>query len=215
MNDPIAVVTGTIVGYDRANTTVKTIVRERTRSLFGRYVDEAQSIEHGTFAAQMKNPTDALRLCLEYRASLKQLTHQLHPKGLDARTSIGLGEQDANKAYESSSTVAVSRSSKGLDELMSRNGYLSVSTGSSEVDTIIGTTLRLLDRVVMSWSASQAAAMEYALQGMTQHQIADVLHITQPSVNNRLKLAHWNEIEHVINVWEGLSLQRDNVEYLY
>jgi hypothetical protein len=163
----------------------------------------------------MKSPHDAIRLCLEHRAMLKKLNHQKHPKGLDARVSIGLGEFTGDMMTDNKQNTALRRSIRGFDEVSNRNGGLGVRTGDHDTDALLGTTLRLLDRVVSGWSSSQSAAIEYALQGMTQHQIADLLHITQPSVNNRLKLAHWNEIEHVIQVWEYLTMQKSEPEFIY
>jgi hypothetical protein len=154
-------------------------------------------------------------MVLEIRAMLKQLTHAEHPKGLDARSSIGLSLVDDGAIETPHRSIAGVRSSSGLMELHSRNGRLGVSTGNYDSDALIGATLRLLDRVVAGWSSSQASAMEHALQGLTQHQIAEMLNITQPSVNNRLKLAHWNEIEHIIEVWESFVMQKSDTEYSY
>ncbi len=215
MNEPIAVVTGTIVDFGRVNTTMQTIAREKASSMYNRHAIESYTIEGNAYIAVMHDPHDAVRLCLEHHAMLKQLVHHQHPKGLDAMMSIGLGGFDDSTTNAPAQYAARQRAESGLDDLISRNGRLAINTGSNDVDALLGTTLRLLDRVVTGWSTSQAAAMEYALQGLTQHQIADILHITQPSVNNRLKLAQWNEIEHIIQVWEGLTLNWNDVEYLY
>ena len=215
MNGTIAVVSGTFIDTDRANSTMLAIVKERISSIFDRYDINSYTLDSDGFSALMNDPHDAIRMCLEHRAMLKQLTHKQHPKGLDSRVSIGLGSAETDSLDINDSNIASVRASLGLDDLVSRNGRIGVSTGNIDVDALLGTALRLLDRVIASWSSSQAAAMEYALQGLTQHQIADILHITQPSVNNRLKLAHWNEIEHVIDVWEGLTLQKVDVEYQY
>lgn len=215
MNESIAVVTGTIVDFGRANTTMQTIAREKTSSMYKRHAIESYTIEGNAYIAVMQDPHDAMRLCLEHHAMLKQLVHNQHPKGLDAMMSIGLGGFDDSTNDTPAHYAAKKRAEIGLGVLKSRNGRLAINTGSIDVDALLGTTLRLLDRVVTGWSASQAAAMEYTLQGLTQHQIADILHITQPSVNNRLKLAQWNEIEHIIQVWEGLMVNWNDVEYLY
>lgn len=215
MSEGFVMVTGVIIDYDRANTTIKSIVRDRLAAVFARYNTQDISIQSGEFRAIMHDAHDAMRMILEQRAMLKQLTHKLHPKGLDTRTSIGFGDWVDNVSTDMHSVSALTRAAFGLSELESRNGRISVTTGNQEIDAILGTTLRLLDRVVFGWSSSQAAAMEYALQGLTQHQIADILHITQPSVNNRLKLAQWSEIEHIIDVWETLTLSKSKAEILY
>jgi hypothetical protein len=215
MNESIIVVTGIIIDYNRANTTMQVIAKERSRTIFNRYAAAIVSVEKDTFQVTMKDPNDVIRMVLELRAMLKQLLHDQHPRGLDIRASIGLGDLDEGDLNKPKYSVAGVRSMSGLSDLTSRNGRLGVSTGNYENDALFGATLRLLDRVIACWSSSQAAAMEYALQGLTQHQIAEILQITQPSVNNRLKLAHWNEIEHLIEVWESFVYQKSRLEYSY
>lgn len=215
MSEGFVMVAGVITDYNHANTTIKSIVKERLATVFARYNTQDVRIQNGEFQAVMHDAHDAMRMILEQRAMLKQLTHKLHPKGLDTRTSIGFGDWSDDVNAELQTASAWDRAATGLSELETRNGRISVTTGNQEIDAILGTTLRLLDRVVFGWSSSQAAAMEYALQGLTQHQIADILHITQPSVNNRLKLAQWSEIEHIIDVWETLTFSKSKSEILY
>jgi hypothetical protein len=215
MSESVAVLSGSILDYNRVNMIFRSILKERTRLLFTRYSVDSVILEGDSFQIVMKDPQDVIRMVLEMRAMLKQLVHSQHPKGLDIRVSIGLGDHDEHQIEISRFTQAWVRSNAGLDDLASRNGRMGVNTGIPESDALIGATMRLLDRVVASWSESQASAMEYTLQGMTQHQIADILHITQPSVNNRLKLAQWNEIEHLIEVWESFVVQKSNMEYVY
>ncbi len=215
MNETIAVVTGIIIDFQRANTTMQSIAKERSISMFKRYSVDALNIEGGSFQAVLKDPQIAIRMTLELRSMLRQLTHAQHPKGLDARTSVGLGDIAHGDVLTPNESIAWVRSASGFEELTSRNGRLGVSTSNYDNDALIGATMRLLDRVVAGWSASQASAMEYAIQGLTQHQIAEILNITQPSVNNRLKLAHWNEIEHIIDVWESFVMQRSDTVYIY
>jgi len=215
MNDIIVVVTGTMIDFHRANKTIQSIAKERCTTIFERHSVDRFTVDGESFQAMMIDPKDAIRMVLQIRAMLRQLTHVQHPKGLDARSSVGLSLSD-DAAYDTpQESIAGVRSSSGLMELITRNGRLGVSTGNYENDALFKATLRLLDRVVASWSASQASAMEYALEGLTQHQIADILSITQPSVNNQLKLAHWNEIEHIIEVWESFVMQKSDSEYTY
>lgn len=208
-------VAGVVLDFDRVNATMKSIIKDRLTAVFNRYNTTNVEFITGEFSAVMSDSHDALRMILEQRAMLKQLTHKIHPKGLDSRTAIGFGDFGDDLNVDSQLATARIRSAMGLSDLNSRNGRIGVTTGLGELDAILGTTMRLLDRVVCGWSSSQAAAMEYALQGMTQHQIADILHITQPSVNNRLKLAQWNEIEHIIDVWESITLSKNKAEYSY
>jgi len=215
MSEGFVMVAGHIIEYDRANATIKSIIKDRLIAIFNRYNATDVTIQAGDYQAVMSDSHDAMRMVLEQRAMLKQLTHKMHPKGLDSRTSIGFAEFGDDADFESQITSSKLRAVMGLSDLNSRNGRIGVTTGLGELDAILGTTMRLLDRVVCGWSSSQAAAMEYALQGMTQHQIADILHITQPSVNNRLKLAQWNEIEHIIDVWESITLTKNKFEYQY
>jgi hypothetical protein len=215
MSGSIAVMTGSILDYDRLNTTIRAIVKERTRLMFARYSVDLVTLEGDSFQIVLKDPQNVIRMVLEMRAILKQLVHSQHPRGIEMRVSVGLGDHDAERIEMSRYTQAWVRSSTGLDDLVARNGRMGVSTGIPKSDALIGATLRLLDRVIASWSQSQASAIEYALQGLTQHQIAEKLHITQPSVNNRLKLAQWNEIEHIIKVWELFVIQKSHTVYVY
>jgi hypothetical protein len=215
MSGSIAVMTGSILDYNRINTTFRAIVKERTRLMFARYAVDLVTLEGDSFQVVSRDPQNVIRMVLEMRAILKQFISSQHPRGLEIRVSVGLGDYDAERIDMSRYTQAWVRSSTGLDDLVAKNGRMGVSTGNPTSDALIGATLRLLDRVVASWSEYQASAMEFALQGMTQHQIASKLSITQPSVNNRLKLAQWNEIEHIIKVWESFVFQKSQIVYVY
>lgn len=210
--ETISVISGVVVDANSANTTIKKIMRDRITTTLQRHgiVDDSPNQE--TFQVVLNDASNALMAMLELRAVLKQLTHVHHPRGLDARVSIGLGDIEfmASTIRDSDGT-AFQRSELGLQLLESRNNRLAICTGHEDRDSWLGIIARMLDRVVVGWSASQAAAIEYALQGYTQHQIADLLHITQPSVNNRLKLAHWAEIEHTMGVWRSSIHQWNEV----
>lgn len=166
----------------------------------------------GSFQAIFERVGDALQAILRLRAALKQIVARTNPKGLDARAAIGIGTLDfMADSVAASRGSALQRSVRSLERMAPRGARISIESGDAERDAWITVAARLLDRVISGWSPSQAEAMQLALNGYTQHQIAEMLDITQPSVNNRLKLALWGEIDLILELWQKQSTRWNTV----
>ena len=63
---------------------------------------------------------------------------------------------------------------------------------------------RLIDEFAREWTARQARAVVGALQGWTQEQVATLWEptVTQPTVANHLRAAHWDAIDAALELYE-------------
>src|SRR5690606_34206299 len=116
--ETISVISGVVVDADSANSAIKKIMRDRIMSTIQRHGLVDESPNHDTFQVVLNDASNALTAMLELRAVLKQLTHVHHPRGLDARVSIGMGDIEfmASTIRDSDGT-AFQRSKYGLEQL--------------------------------------------------------------------------------------------------
>jgi hypothetical protein len=122
---------------------------------------------------------------------------------IDTRISIGIGDITfTGKTLGSSDGTAFRYSGKGLDQLKQLKKRIIILTGNDKLDDIFNIIAVLTDVIVTGWTAAQAEAVYWSSVGLTQQQIADKLSIVQSAVNNRLKSAHWNEIEEALTFFE-------------
>ncbi|HEX8607180.1 MAG TPA: sigma factor-like helix-turn-helix DNA-binding protein, partial [Pedobacter sp.] len=55
--------------------------------------------------------------------------------------------------------------------------------------------LNFVNKYLGDWTTAQAEVIFWHLEGKNQQEIAELLSISQPSVNSRLKAAGWKELE--------------------
>jgi hypothetical protein len=145
----------------------------------------------------------AFRKAIQMRCLIKYgMSGNVKPK-IDARISIGIGDITfAGKTLGSSDGTAFRYSGQGLDQLKQLKKRIMIVTGNDKLDDIFNIIAVLTDVIVTGWTAAQAEAVYWSSVGFTQQHIADKLSIVQSAVNNRLKSAHWNEIEEALTFFE-------------
>ncbi len=109
------------------------------------------------------------------------------------RIAIGIGEISfAAPSVRTSDGTAFLHSGRTLEALKKGNGsIIGIKTGVEDLDAEFDTHCASLDFLLAGCTAPQAAAIVLAMNGFTQVQIAEKLHITQPTVQQRLKAAGW------------------------
>jgi len=124
----------------------------------------------------------------------------------DARLAIGYGGKGTLKdKISESSGEAFLLSGRRLDLMKEENRRLAVSFTDDELTRHLDISSLLADLIISSWSENSALAVYHSLLfAKTQKDIANILHITQPSVQNRLKIAHFEEIKRFIAYFKGL-----------
>ena len=87
---------------------------------------------------------------------------------------------------------------------MKRNQRLSIVTPENTLNDEFVLTCSFMDIMIHDWSDEQAEAMFLNLTGKNQMEISQMLGISQPAVNRRLKAAHFDTIHKFINRFEQL-----------
>jgi hypothetical protein len=172
--------------------------REVSESLPEAHLDSFTNFRGDSWQFVVKEPLLAVRAALLFRSRLivhsdKEMGNRLH-----TATAIGFGGIDylpdgvslagGGAAYESSG--------KKLDKLHRRMPGMGVS-GLGPQDPYFDRLVGVIDALVRSWTAMQAQAVAFALQGFTQVEISHLWRppISQQAVNKHLKAAGWPAID--------------------
>jgi len=144
-------------------------------------------IRAGLFAQEQPNEDRA-----EVAVGLKQ--------GFDARIAIGVGDAGfTSTRISESSGEAYLLSGRRLDRMKEEQRTLAAATWDNDLGRHLDISSMLADVLISSWSANSATAVyRQLLYGENQKQTAAYLNITQPSVQNRLRIAHFEEIKRYI-----------------
>ncbi|MBI9092510.1 MAG: hypothetical protein JEZ12_25115 [Desulfobacterium sp.] len=155
------------------------------------------------------DPGMAVRATLFFRSSLLVHSNQEFGKRIHTSASIGFGSikympsetslAGGGKAYE--------YSGKRLDKLRRRVPGMGVA-GLGEIDLFMDSLLGVVDALAHHWTALQAQAVSFALQGLAQVEIAKKWNppISQQAVHKHLLSAGWPAIEPALR-WMETTLK--------
>ncbi|AWO00382.1 hypothetical protein DLD77_01000 [Chitinophaga alhagiae] len=147
-------------------------------------------------AVLVKQPATALQASLIILAALWK-------KGFRARLAIGTGEISfTSKNIVTSDGSAFRHSGPMLDELKKKNGLLAIVTPHPAVNQEWDIHSQVLSFLAERWSPLQAEAVLEQLNGLTQAQTAEKLHIRQPAVHQRLQAAGWHVADLIVKRFE-------------
>lgn len=154
-----------------------------------------------SFQIRVANPRQSLKVGLGLRLYLKVNGALQGIPDLDARVSVGIGEESLHRAVVGKSDGQAYRlSGAGLDE-MPVSQRLALFVG--EENPVIWTTIALfLDDIVSNLTLAQAQAMLWALNDKNQEEIAVILSVSQAAVNQRLKSGRWMLVKQGLSCYE-------------
>jgi len=116
----------------------------------------------------------------------------------------GIGPVEfAQDHLRESDGTAFRAATEGIEK-MKRNQRLSILTTQKSINDELDVTCSFMDIMIHDWSDEQAEAMFLNLTGKNQMEISQMLGISQPAVNRRLKAAHFDTIHKFINRFENL-----------
>lgn len=157
----------------------------------------------------------AVTAAVYFRASL--IVHSFSELGrsMGSAVAIGFGSIDYFPDDESAAGggVAYECSGKALDKILRRMPGMSAS-GLGSHDKGVSAMLGLIDALIHHWTLSQARAVSFALQGLTQEAIAlkwvpDA--VSQQAVHKHLRSAGWPAIEPALR-WLSTTIKGCNQE---
>lgn len=148
----------------------------------------------------VRPPADAVAVAIRFRLALRWLCGE---SDVDTRVAIGIGDVERlpRRRVSRGNGAAFQRSGRGLDTL-ARGRRMTIRLDDPELEATLDAILGLIDTLVSGWSEAQAYAVDFALLGWTQTQIARAWEpepITQQSVNRHLQRAGWPAIARALD----------------
>jgi predicted DNA-binding protein YlxM (UPF0122 family) len=135
----------------------------------------------------------------------KMATKGYYPGRQDIRLSIGIGQVDfySKSNLAQSDGEAFQLSGQELDSIKKAQYRMTVKTNNENFNETIEPSILLLDAVLQKWTNNQAETVFYKLKKLKEDEIAKMLKISQPAVNQRIKTSQWFAIEKLLNYFEG------------
>lgn len=143
-----------------------------------------------------KNKPVALRTTLSLYCFLAAEGHKL-------RQSVGVGDVSFSSGnVVTSDGTAFRISGENIDGMKKRNELISVASADGIFNEEWKVHSASLNFLLERLSEAQAEALYLQLQNAKQEDIAKALHISQPSVHQRLQAAGWSVISKIIQRFE-------------
>lgn len=202
MKKKAVVITGDII----RSSTLKPSQRRRLQEALEKAFAAAKEIDAGFQAEQFRGDSFQAVLTKKPDAALQvslMLLAVLWKENFKARLAIGTGEISfASKNVVTSDGSAFRHSGPSLDELKKKNGLVAIVTPHPAVNQEWEIHSQVLSFLVERWSPLQAEAVLEQLNGLTQAQTAEKLHIRQPAVHQRLQAAGWHVADLIVKRFE-------------
>ncbi|HKL32476.1 MAG TPA: SatD family protein [Tangfeifania sp.] len=199
-NKQIAVITGDIVKSSALNEAQKRFIQNGIKHFIHEGILLRPRFYRGDSFQLAVKPMVALLLSLKFRMEMRRKS-----EASDLRISIGIGEVATwNDDVLLADGPAFQRSGKNLDSLKKKDLHIIVVTGNNELDRELETYCYMADVLLKSLSSVQANVLFYKLNRISQEQVGEILHISQPSVSKTLKAANWKVIEKFLERYEQI-----------
>lgn len=162
------------------------------------------------FLTLSESPVHSMRSLIMLFSAFRFLSFKELSERLDLRICQGIGPVEyAQDHLRESDGTAFRSSTEGMDK-MKRNQRLSVITTDKALNAEFALSCSFMDILIHDWSDEQAEAMFLNLTGKNQIEISQLLGISQPAVNRRLKAAHCETINKFIRRFENLLKMQEN-----
>jgi hypothetical protein len=162
------------------------------------------------FLALSESPTHSLRSVIMLFSAFRFLTFKELSERLELKVCEGVGPVEfAQQHLRESDGTAFRSATSGLGK-MKRSQRLSIVTPEKSLNSEFTLTCSFMDIMIHDWSDEQAEAMFLNLTGKNQMEISQMLGISQPAVNRRLKAAHFDTVNKFISRFENLLIRTNN-----
>jgi hypothetical protein len=202
-----AVLTGDIINFTALTAPKRQALIEDTEQLFKSWIKrkaDAQIFRGDSYQVVFEHIPEALKRSVQLVCWFKKHSDEANNKHINTRISIGIGEVAyQGKNVLNSDGEAFHLSGRKFDK-MNPGEFLALNTNDPQKNATIEIILNFVNKYINEWTIAQAEVIFLILEGKTQQEIAAELSVSQPSVNSRLKLAGWKElepaIEHIANL---------------
>jgi hypothetical protein len=156
------------------------------------------------FLALSESPVHSLRSVIMLFSAFRFLSFRELGERLELKVCEGIGPVEFAQDHLRESDGTAFRTATDGNRKMRRNQRLRIITPDRALNSEFDLTCSFMDILIHSWSDEQAEAMFLNLTGKNQMEISQMLGISQPAVNRRLKAAHFDTIHKFINRFENL-----------
>jgi len=161
------------------------------------------------FLALSESPISSMRSVIMLFSAFRFLSFKELSEKLELQICEGIGPVEfAQEHLRESDGTAFRSATAGLEQ-MKRNQRLGVLTSETGLNGEFELACSFMDIIIRNWSDEQAEAMFLNLTGKNQVEISQLLGISQPAVNRRLKAAHSDTVQKFITRFETLI---ENIE---
>jgi len=207
-----AVVAGELApGYkvsDEQFSKIPDLIRASFQAVNRLVPDEAklkyEIIRMDEFLALSESPLHSLRSLIMLFSAFRFLSYKELNERLELKICKGIGPVEFAQDHLRESDGTAFRTATDGISAMKRNQRLSIITPSHSWNQELEVSCSFMDIMIHDWSDEQAEAMFLNLTGKNQMEISQMLGISQPAVNRRLKAAHFDTIHKFINRFEYL-----------
>lgn len=139
-----------------------------------------------------------------YRLASPLVVEDMLDESIDVRLGIGIGSiGKLSDPISESYGEAFTLSGMMLETISDGELRIIVSTPDAQLNVHFEMICRLVDIIINDWSENSSQAIyRNLLVGETQRETAGFLGISQPSVQNRLKIAHMDEIHYLLSYFK-------------
>jgi hypothetical protein len=202
-----AVLTGDIINFTALPAAKRQALIEDTEQLLRSWIKrkaDAQIFRGDSYQVIFEKIPEAVNRSIQLVCWFKKHSDETNNQHLNTRISIGIGEVAyQGKNVLNSDGEAFHLSGRKFDK-MKAGEFISLTTNDPQKNATIEIILNFVNTYINEWTIAQAEVIFLILEGKTQQEIAAALSLSQPSVNSRLKLAGWKElepaIEHIANL---------------
>ncbi len=168
------------------------------------------------------NPGDALRIALTIKAGIKSFplydyTNKYRKifENYGARVAIGVGEMEMSlldkeiwkgDAISLSGRLIANQKTSSKERVVIKNTMFFGSYDDKQTQQF-QTVISLLDVIFNKMTRRQCEIVLWKLVGCSEQEIAEVLTISQSSVNQHSSAAGWTSIEDAINHFQSFNFQ--------
>ena len=161
------------------------------------------------FLTMSESPAHSMRSVIMLFSAFRFLSYKELSERLDLKICEGIGPVEYAQDHLRESDGTAFRSSTNGMAKMKRNQRLSIITPDKDLNAEFALSCSFMDILIHDWSDEQAEAMFLNLTGKNQMEISQMLGISQPAVNRRLKAAHCESINMFIKRFEYLLKKQD------
>jgi hypothetical protein len=161
------------------------------------------------FLALSESPVNSLRSVIMLLSAFRFLSYKELSERLELRVCEGIGPVEFAQEHLRESDGTAFRKATSCIGKMKRYQRISITSPVKAFNEEFLLTCSFMDILIRGWSDEQAEALFLNLTGKNQVEISQMLGISQPAVNRRLKSGNFDTVHKFIIRFEQL-LNPDN-----